>query len=74
MEAMADDDATRARRYRDSKRGKPARQPAPCGTYAAYRRHQRKGEPIDDACRQAYTDYQRELQQARRAKNKPNQS
>lgn len=24
---------------------------APCGTRAAYRRHRRRGEPIDDACR-----------------------
>jgi hypothetical protein len=25
----------------------------PCGTTAAYRRHARRGEPIDEACRQA---------------------
>jgi len=30
--------------------GKP---PAPCGTTAAYQRHVRRGEPIDDACREA---------------------
>lgn len=22
----------------------------PCGTYAAYRRHKRRGEPVDEAC------------------------
>lgn len=27
-----------------------ARQLAPCGTAAAYRRHKRRGEPVDDAC------------------------
>jgi len=32
---------------------------APCGTDAAYRRHLRNGEPVDDACRQAHTDAQR---------------
>lgn len=25
----------------------------PCGTHAAYQRHKRHGEPIDDACREA---------------------
>ena len=29
------------------------REPAPCGTEAAARRHWRNGEPIDDACRHA---------------------
>ena len=24
----------------------------PCGTLAAYRRHKRRGEPVDEACRQ----------------------
>ncbi|MEU9733962.1 WhiB family transcriptional regulator [Streptomyces sp. NPDC048002] len=39
--------------------GGPARtgvvpaQPAPCGTRAAYQRHLRRGEPVDDACRAA---------------------
>ncbi|OZB87552.1 MAG: hypothetical protein B7X41_12710 [Microbacterium sp. 14-71-5] len=27
-----------------------ARPLAPCGTPAAYRRHRRRGEPVDDAC------------------------
>lgn len=26
---------------------------APCGTLAAYRRHLRRGTPVDEACRQA---------------------
>ena len=25
----------------------------PCGTLAAYRRHLRRGEPVDESCRQA---------------------
>ena len=28
----------------------------PCGTYAAYRRHLRKGEPVDAGCAQAARD------------------
>lgn len=35
---------------------------APCGTTAAYRRHKRKGEPVDEACRVAA----REAEAARR--------
>ena len=29
---------------------------APCGTEAAYRRHRRHGEPVDDDCRRAGTE------------------
>jgi hypothetical protein len=35
------------------------RQPAPCGTMSAYRRHKRKGEPVDAACHQAMLDVSR---------------
>lgn len=34
--------------------------PAECGTLAAYHRHSRAGEPIDEACRAAATEYRRE--------------
>lgn len=51
--------ADKSRRYRDRKRGRPPREPKPCGTLAAYRRHQRHNEPIDDACRDAYNTAQR---------------
>ena len=30
---------------------------APCGTPSAYHRHVKNGEPIDDACRRANTEY-----------------
>ena len=30
----------------------------PCGTYAAARRHQRNGEPLCDACREALRAHQ----------------
>ncbi|MFJ5638698.1 WhiB family transcriptional regulator [Streptomyces sp. NPDC093223] len=33
----------------------PSRPLTPCGSYAAYRRHIRKGEPVDAACRAANT-------------------
>ena len=35
--------------------------PAPCGTTAAYDRHIRDREPIDDACREAHTEYRRKI-------------
>lgn len=37
----------------------------PCGTMEAYRRHRRRGEPFDAACRAAQAAYMREY----RAKN-----
>ncbi|MFJ5778210.1 WhiB family transcriptional regulator [Streptomyces sp. NPDC093094] len=33
--------------------GRPRGEPAPCGTRAAYQRHLRRDEPVDDACRAA---------------------
>lgn len=36
--------------------GKPL---APCGTQAAYDRHVRRKEPVDEACRQAHADRRR---------------
>jgi WhiB family redox-sensing transcriptional regulator len=33
--------------------GRPGCDLAPCGTDAAYRRHLRRGEPVDESCRQA---------------------
>lgn len=37
-----------------------ARPKAPCGTDAAYRRHLRNGEAVDDACRDAHASAGRE--------------
>jgi len=37
--------------------GRPVTEP--CGTYAAYRRHERHGEPVDAACRRAYNERHR---------------
>lgn len=52
--------------------GQPGPPPTqPCGTNAAYKRHQRKGEPPCDACRAAWSAYQRELYARRRKKNDP---
>jgi hypothetical protein len=58
--------ADRQREYRDRLRGGPARVPAPCGTLAAFRRHQRHGEPIDAACREAYNAAHREMYRKRK--------
>lgn len=37
---------------------------APCGTPAAYQRHRRRGEEIDDACREAINAYNRAYAEA----------
>lgn len=37
-----------------------ARELAPCGTRAAYMRHKRRGEAVDQACQAANAAYQRE--------------
>lgn len=48
---------------------KPGTRPlAPCGTPAAYDRHTRKGEPIDDACREAHNAKNREKRAQARAR------
>lgn len=39
---------------------------APCGTVSAYKRHKRNGEPVDQACREAYNAEQRRLYAQRR--------
>lgn len=59
--------ADKQRAYRDRKRGGPPREPQPCGTLAAVRRHKRKGEPLDDACREAYNAEQRRLYHQRKS-------
>lgn len=60
--------AERSRAYRDRKRGTPARTPAPCGTVAAYRRHQRAQEAPCEACKVAHAEYQRELYAKRKSR------
>lgn len=41
---------------------------APCGTFSAYRRHLRRDEPIDEACREAANTEARERRAAKREK------
>jgi hypothetical protein len=62
---MGKTDAQRARRYRDRKRGGPPRELKPHGTLAAYRRHQRAGEPPCAACKRAEKARQHDLYLAR---------
>lgn len=57
--------ADKQRAYRDRKRGGPPREPQPCGTLAAVRRHQRHKEPLDDACREVYNAAQRAMYRKR---------
>jgi len=54
-------DRSRFAEYRDRLRGGPPRVPKPCGTVAAYRRHQRAGEAPCEPCRAAWAAYQRDL-------------
>lgn len=39
---------------------------APCGSFTAYKRHKRKGEPVDEACAQAAREQKNERAQAKR--------
>jgi hypothetical protein len=66
-------DAERAKAYRDRKRGAPPRQPEPCGTLAAVRRHERAGvkpADMDTACRAALREHNRGMMRQWRAKQK----
>jgi len=65
MTVMAMSDAERARRYRARKGATTRTGLQPCGTLAAARRHQRRGEPVDQACMEALAAHQR-LMRARR--------
>lgn len=47
---MADDGATRMRRYRAKLRGGPARSLKPCGTPAARKRHRRNDDEDCPIC------------------------
>lgn len=40
------------------------RKPSPCGTYSAYQRHVKKKEPIDEACRTAKREAERQYRRA----------
>lgn len=65
---MAQSDAERARAYRQRNGAGTTRGPAPvrpCGTLAAYRRHVRHGEPVDEACAAVWAEYQRDYVQRR---------
>ena len=42
----------------------------PCGTVAAHQRHKRRGEPMDQACLDAYEEYKIALNARRRAPKK----
>jgi hypothetical protein len=67
---MGASDADRARAYRTRQRGGAPREPQPHGTLAAYRRHQRHGEPPCEECRAAERQRQRKLYERRKAKRR----
>lgn len=48
------------------KAGRPQTQP--CGTVAAYKRHQRAGEPACQECLSAWAEKQREMYRARKGR------
>jgi hypothetical protein len=49
---------------------RPARLLTECGTEAAYTRHKRRGEPIDEACQAAFTEAGRRRRYQREARSK----
>jgi hypothetical protein len=61
---MAMSNAERNRRWRAARGARIGAPPGPaptqpCGTHAAYRRHQRRKEPPCEACRAAEREYRR---------------
>ena len=56
-----------ARRIPAQEAGVKGRELKPCGTWAAYRRHLRRCEPVDDACRKAASAYVTRRRAARKA-------
>lgn len=60
---MTTDHAEYLRRWRalrGARTGMPGRpQTAPCGTVSAYKRHLRRGEPVDELCRLEWNQWQR---------------
>ena len=62
--------AERSRRYRDNRRGRPPRNPAPCPSVAAAKRHLRNGEPMDPACAEALRLYNAEAARRHRDRRK----
>lgn len=61
------DEVERRKMRRRTGRHGGARQLSPCGTTAAYKRHSRRGEPIDPACREANLAEWRAREAQRRA-------
>ena len=43
----------------------------PCGTPAAYKRHYTRGEPVDEACRQANNEYATNKRRAKGSQPRP---
>lgn len=67
---MGQSDATRARNYRDRRRGGPPRELEPHGTVAAFKRHKRAKETPCDPCRLAEKRRQNRLYEARKSRQK----
>lgn len=57
--ANADDSSTARWWRREFREGRIPKPPKPCGTFAAYQRHKRNGEVIDDACATAAREHWR---------------
>lgn len=63
-EAVRAYDRDRKQRYREENPQPPKpRKHKPCGTHAAAVRHYERGEPLCEPCRQAKSEYERELRQ-----------
>ncbi len=72
---MADDDPTRARRYRANKGATTRTELKQCPSYPAHKRHKRRvaaGKPSDctdpAGCQEAYNEHMRNMHAQRKAK------
>lgn len=66
---MGKSDAARARKYRDRRRGGPPREPEPCPSAAAFKRHVRAGETPCDGCKIKEAERQHDLYEARKERH-----
>lgn len=58
LNERANGDSSTARWWRmEFRQGRIPKPPKPCGSFAAYKRHKRNGEPIDAKCEKAAREY-----------------
>ena len=71
---MTEDEARRAREYRDRQRGGPARVRQPCPSRNGAMWHRRNGEPVCDGCRVKELEYMNRQRQRNKLRAGPGAS